>query len=298
MFAAWEVRVLAASAPERSVNLSQVAVRQSIVGYLFFPIVAAVVGLFIGAMDGILSHAFRRSLVCGLVGLAIGLGAGLLASVFADIVYALGRGLVARFEGDGEPGRAAFVVQMMVRGVAWSFAGAAVGLGQGVALRSKKLALNGLLGGMVGALIGGLLFDPIDLFVGGHTHHNAALSRAVGLGVVGAVTGMMIGLVELLAREAWLKMLTGPLAGKEFVLYKNPTLIGSSPKSDVYLFKDPEVEPTHAELRQEGEGHLLVDRSTPAGSFVNGRRVGRARLQSGDQIRIGKTVLNYTEKER
>ena len=66
----------------------------------------------------------------------------------------------------------------------------------------------------------------------------------------------------------------------------------------MYLFKDPEVEPTHAELRQEGEAYELVDRSTPAGTFVNGRRVARARLLSGDQIRIGKTVFNYTEKDR
>jgi len=296
--AAWEIKILAESGPQQEVNLSQVAMRDGLVGYLFFPIVAAMIGLFIGGMDGVLSRAFRRSLVCALVGLGIGLAAGLLASLFAEIVYALGRTLVHRFEGDAEPGAAAFIVQMMVRGLAWSFAGAAVGLGQGVALRSGKLALNGLLGGIVGALVGGLLFDPIDFFVSGHAHHSAALSRAVGLGVIGAVTGLMIGLVELLAREAWLKMLTGPIAGKEFVVYKNPTLIGSSPKSDVYLFKDPEVEPTHAELRQEGEAYELVDRSTPAGTFVNGRRVARARLLSGDQIRIGKTVFSYTEKDR
>ena len=298
LLAAWEIQVLGSGGPEQKVNVLHVSLQHMVASFLFFPIVAALVGLFIGATDGLLSRAFRRSVTCGLVGMGIGLSAGLLATVLAEVVYGLGRTLVARFEtGDGDPGGAAFVIQMMVRGVAWSLAGAAMGLGQGVALRSKKLTLNGLIGGTVGALLGGLLFDPIDLWVSGRELHSATLSRAVGLGVIGAVTGLMIGLVELLAREAWLKMLTGPIAGKEFILYKNPTLIGSSPKSDVYLFKDPEVEPTHAELRQEGESYVLIDRSTPAGTFVNGRRASRTRLRSGDQVRIGKTVFNYSEKD-
>src|SRR5260221_363585 len=83
------------------------------------------------------------------------------------------------------------------------------------ALRSKKLFMNGLIGGTVGGLIGGLLFDPINRMFSGDS---AALSRAIGFMVIGLVTGLMVGIVELIARDAWLKMLAGPLAGKEFVL--------------------------------------------------------------------------------
>ena len=295
---AFEVRVLGPGPPPPRQEIRGIVLRHELISYLFFAVVAALVGLFVGATDGVLSHALQRSMVCGLVGLAIGLALGLVSSVVAELVYAFTRHLVARFHTSaGDLSTVGFLIQMITRGIAWSLAGAAVGLGQGVALRSKKLALNGLVGGMVGALIGGLLFDPIDRLVHDSSFHSAALSRAVGLAVIGTVTGLMIGIVELLAREAWVKMLTGPLAGKEFVLYKNPTLIGSSPKSDIYLFKDAEVEPTHAELRTVGEGYELADRSTPSGTFLNGRRVTRQRLQSGDQVRIGKTVFNFTEKE-
>jgi hypothetical protein len=125
----------------------------------------------------------------------------------------------------------------------------------------------------------------------------AEVSRAVGFTVIGMCTGLMIGVVELLAREAWVKMLTGPLAGKEFVLYRNPTVFGSSPKADVYLFKDATVEATHALLHRVGEVYEIEDRATASGTFVNGRRVARRQLASGDQLRIGHTVLSFTVRE-
>jgi len=92
-------------------------------------------------------------------------------------------------------------------------------------------------------------------------------------------------------------MLAGPLAGKEFVLYKDPTSIGSSPKREIYLFKDPEVEPTHALIHRAGEGYEIEDQKSPSGTHVNGRKVSRQRLQNQDQIRVGQTVLLFTMKE-
>jgi len=296
---AYEVRVLGKATAPEMVEMKNLFLRNRLIASIVFPLIAALVGLFIGAADGLLSRALRRSAICGLVGLGIGLSAGLVATLFAELIYAVGQRFIDQMRTDtGALTTVGFLLQMVVRGLAWSMAGAAMGLGQGVALRSRRLALNGLLGGMVGALLGGLLFDPIDhLLHAGQFGAGAAASRAAGFMMIGAVTGLMIGIVELLARDAWLKMLTGPLAGKEFVLYKSPTLIGSSPKSDIYLFKDSEVDPTHAAIQTSGEGHELLDRDSRTGLFVNGRRVARKRLENGDQIRIGATVLNFTERE-
>ena len=130
---------------------------------------------------------------------------------------------------------------MTGRGLAWCLAGAAMGLGQGIALRSGRLLLYGLLGGLIGGLLGGLLFDPIDLLLLGSNKPGAALSRAIGVGVIGATVGAMIGIVELLARDAWLQMLEGPLAGKEFLIFKDLLYVGASPRSDIYLFNDKAV---------------------------------------------------------
>jgi hypothetical protein len=123
------------------------------------------------------------------------------------------------------------------------------------------------------------------------------VSRALGFTMIGLCTGLMIGVVELLAHEAWVKLLTGPLAGKEFVLYRNPTRAGSSPKSEIYLFKDPAVEPTHGLIHSVGEDWEIEDQHTASGTMVNGRRIRRHRLRHGDQVRLGKTVFAFHTKE-
>lgn len=269
---------------------------------LIFPIVSALTGLFIGAADGIVSRAYGRAIVSALIGLGLGFGAALLLLIPAGIVFALMMKMALDANSSPDPTKLstfAFLLLMSGRGLAWAIIGAAMGMGQGVALRSKKLFWNGVIGGVVGGLLGGILFDPINYVVGGGSFaETATSSRLVGFVVIGASVGLLIGLVELIAREAWLKMLAGPLAGKEFVIYRDPTSIGSSPKREIYLFKDPEVEQTHALIHRAGEGYEIEDQKTPAGTLVNGRKVsGRQRLKSQDQIRIGSTVLLFTMKE-
>jgi len=191
------------------------------------------------------------------------------------------------------------LILVVGRSLTWGVFGLAVGLGQGVALRSKTLLLNGLLGGMLGGLVGGALFDPISkLFGNTDLSGQAWVSRGVGFAVIGLSAGLMIGLVEHLARDAWLQMRAGPLAGKEFIIYKSPMTIGSSPKSEVYLFKDAAVEPRHAQIRRAGARHELLDLGGRAGTFVNGTRIQRQILHTGDRLTIGETVLEYVEVER
>lgn len=281
-------------------SVSRLIARSVVVGLAVFPIIAGLVGLFVGAADGILSRAWRRAALSGLTGLGVGLAVGLVTGLVAAVFYGAGTALVRHVDA-GEQGMSTggFLGQMMVRGLAWAVAGCAMGLGQGIALRSRKLLLNGLAGGVVGALLGGLLFDPIDFFLTdrGTAPRGAELPRAVGFVLIGASTGFMIGLVDLLAREAWVKMLTGPLAGKEFVLYRDPTTVGSSPKSDIYLFKDPDVEPCHAWIRTAGEGYEIEDRGSASGIRVNGVPVKHRRLGDRDQVAIGKTVFDFRMKE-
>ena len=59
-----------------------------------------------------------------------------------------------------------FLTQMSGRGIAWCLSGMAMGLGQGIALRSGRLLLYGLLGGAIGGLLGGLMFDHFGDFEG------------------------------------------------------------------------------------------------------------------------------------
>lgn len=273
--------------------------RSSIPWLLLFPTVAAGVGLLIGAAEGLVIRNFPRALLSASVGLGIGFVGGLIALFPAGIVFAITIQMVLGVGGvPGEnemPKGFALLLLIIGRGICWAIAAIPAGLGQGIALREKKVVWNGLLGAVLGGLLGGLLFDPIGLALKNNT--DASLSRAVGFSVIGVMVGLFIGLVEQWTKNAWLLMKAGPLAGKQFIIYRNPTVIGSSPKADIYIFKDAAIEPRHALLHNRGGRFEIEDCGTKDGTYVNGVPITRKTLQAGDQIVIGKTMFEFSLKE-
>lgn len=267
---------------------------------LMFPTVAAFVGLFLGAAEGIMCRNIPRAAISAGVGLLVGFIGGVVALIPTGIVFMAMTALAVSFwknpQPDAMPTGIALLIFMFGRSMAWSIISIPAGIGQGIALRERKVILNGLLGAVLGGLLGGLLFDPIS-FVLTTADGQALYSRAVGFGVIGISVGFFVGLVEQWTKSAWLLMRAGPLAGKQFVLYKNPTVLGSSPKADVYLFKDDAIEPRHALLHNRGGRFEIEDCNTPDGTYVNGSAVSSQMLKPGDQIRLGKTVLEFTMKE-
>lgn len=272
---------------------------QQAAGFLLFPTVAALAGLLIGAADGLVCRLWRRVLIAGLVGFFVGFVGCFVTSIIAGMIYMPLRALAenqANGQGAGGLGTLGLLIQVGGRGLAWTLAGMAMGLGQGIALRSGRLLLYGFLGGAIGGLLGGMLFDPIHLILVGEGAPSAHLSRLVGFGVIGLSIGLMIGIVELLARDAWLRMVQGPLSGKEFLVFKDQIQIGASPRSDIYLFNDPEVAERHAVIRAAADQYEIesVDRFRPV--LVNGRPVNHQRLRHGDEITLGRTVFVFQRR--
>ncbi|HXE54695.1 MAG TPA: FHA domain-containing protein [Tepidisphaeraceae bacterium] len=259
-----------------------------IASLLIFPMIAAFIGLFIGAADGIMCRLPRRIFLAGAVGLVFGFVGGFLSGILAEVIYAPLTRLAMH-----QSGTVGFGLQTAGRGLAWAMAGMAMGLGQGIALRSKRLLLYGFLGGLIGGLLGGMLFDPIDLLILGTDKPSSAISRWVGFAVIGATVGLMIGIVELLARDAWLQMTQGPLVGKEFLVFKDVMRLGSSPKSEIYLFNDPAVAAQHAVIRATGGIYDIENTCTESPVCVNGRPIQRARLRNGDRITLGRTAFLF-----
>ena len=270
-----------------------------IVNYLIFPTVAGMIGLFLGATEGLMCRNVRRAVISGLVGVGIGFGGGLVSIFAAEIVFLIMGQIALRFwknpRANAMPDGIALLIFMMGRGAAWALAAIPAGIGQGIALRERKVILNGLVGAVLGGLLGGLLFDPISIFF--NQTQRATISRAIGFTVIGLLVGFFVGLVEQWTKTAWLMMRAGPLAGKQFVLYRTPTILGSSPRADVYLFKDAAIEPRHAMIHNRGGRFEIEDCDTPDGTYVNGLPVRSHILQSGDQIVLGKTVLEFQLKD-
>ncbi len=268
---------------------------------LLFPTVAGAIGMFLGAAEGIMCRNAQRAAICAAVGLGVGFVGGLVSVIVAGFMFTITTSMALAFSRKqprpGElPTGVGFLFFMMGRASAWALAAVPAGIGQGIALREPKVLLNGLLGGVLGGLLGGMAFDPIyKIFVS--ADGEAWLSRGIGLTLIGLMVGLFVGMVEQWTKSAWLLMKAGPLAGKQFVLFRNPTVLGSAPKADVYLFKDGAIEPRHALIHDRGGRFEIEDMNTADGTYVNGVPVSKQILKSGDQIVLGKTVLEFALKE-
>ncbi len=273
---------------------------EDLAGMFLFPVAASAIGLFLGAAEGIICRNPLRATKCGAVGLGIGFVGGLVALAPAGAIFVMMAMLAVSVWDEPQPGAMptglALLVLMMGRAAAWSIAAIPAGIGQGIALRELKVIINGAVGAVLGGLVGGLLFDPISLVLISDDGQ-ATYSRAVGIGAIGLFVGLFVGLVEGWTKTAWLLMQKGPLAGKQFILYRDTTVLGSSPKADVYLFKDDAIEPRHAQITNRAGRFEIEDCNTPDGTYVNGIPISRTVLNDGDQIVLGKTVLEFSVKE-
>jgi signal transduction histidine kinase len=97
---------------------------------------------------------------------------------------------------------------------------------------------------------------------------------------------------------ASLYVIRGRDTGKNFALPKSPTdpdvIVGRDAACRI-KFKDSEVSRRHATIacNQAGQ-HVLTDLASSNGTFVNGNRHSKIRLQSGDHLQIGSTTMIYT----
>src|SRR5947209_7243277 len=133
--------------------------------------------------------------------------------------------------------------------------GAVMG-GEDVKAASKKL-LNGVYGGLLGGFVGGLPFTLI--------YSSTKLSDLVpharltiGLVLLGICIGLMIGLAQVILKQAWLRVEEGFRPGRELLLTKDETTIGRAESCDLGLFGDNTVQKLHARILLQNNRYLLV----------------------------------------
>ncbi len=83
--------------------------------------------------------------------------------------------------------------------------------------------------------------------------------------------------------------------GASHEVKQNRVVIGRSRDCDIQL-ADANVSRRHAELRQEGASYWIVDLGSTNGLEVNGQRVKRAKLRSGDTITLGSTEVTFSRE--
>jgi hypothetical protein len=275
--------------------------------FLLFPMTAALLACGLLLSEGITTRNWVRMIERTLLGSFLATLFAVLAFVPVGLIWQVSE-YIMTLEAESRSdvavvtvqdiGAVSFLVFAACRSAAWACLGAATGLGMNLVRSTRTQLRNSVIGGALGGAFGGLFFDPIDRFFGSSLFAEVAVSRGVGLIAVGLSIGLFVALVERLARDAWLRVRTGPLAGKSFILYKTPSIIGNAPQSDVYLYKDAEIDPSHAAIHRVGTTYEIEDLGTRTGTSVGGDKIRRRRLVSGDQIVVGSTILDFEERQK
>lgn len=86
-----------------------------------------------------------------------------------------------------------------------------------------------------------------------------------------------------------LEFLTGSLSGSRTILTNPAVRIGRAADCDVRFDEQlgREVSAHHAQLVQDGEDWVVIDTSSTNGTWVNGERVSKRRLETGDVLLLG-----------
>jgi hypothetical protein len=257
------------------------------------------VALSLGLLDAVWNLALRRVFAVSLrvlVVVLVGGAGGLLGGLVGQLLY-------------GATGWTEFKV------FSWALTGLLVGASLGVfdllasVVRGQdprdavRKVLKGVLGGLAGGLLGGALSVVLHRVWGdyfqGKVEDELWSPSAFGFVALGACIGLLIGLAQVILKEAWLRVEAGFRSGRELILARPEITLGRAETCDVGLFGDPGVDRLHARILHQGDDYVLLDNASAGGTFVNDERVEGARLlRSGDVIRLGRCVLRFSERRK
>ena len=271
---------------------------------LYGAIFGLILGLMLGVVEALSLDSLRQMWLALGTGAAIGIVGGALGAYWGQTAYAL---LAPREPDAGAGSPVAFFQRLFARAIGYAIIGAVVGAAQGASRRSGVIARQGAFGGFVGGALGGVVFQII-VNVMAEVPHVDVLSRLAALAATGALVGFFVGLVQNLFKQAWIRVVLGRNEGKEYLLAKPITTIGRSELSDIGLYGDPQIAPTHAviEALPAQKRHRLRHVADAPGqgrggpyppTVVNGQPVTAEQwLADGDTVQIGKRTLLFQEK--
>ena len=245
-------------------------------------IVGIVMGAVFGSAEGITSHVKSR--------IPVGLAAGaIMGAVGGALGFVAGQGFFwfaanSMLESPESLGRWGLLIS---RSVGWAVLGVAVGMAEGFRAASGRKIMIGALGGLIGGLVGGAVLEYSQVFLPGF-----AYARLAGLLAFGAFVGAAYALIEKRMSRGVLRVLNGPLKGKEFVVNQNRMRIGQSRRAEIRLNGYRQVADLHAQLRAKGQD-LTVRRREDNPVLVNDREVEEHTFKYEDILKVGSAKLYY-----
>jgi hypothetical protein len=246
-------------------------------------VTGGLMGAFLGAAEGITSRVKSRIPVGMLLGALVGFAGGAVGLLAGQAALWLIGTLVMQSYGNFQR-----VVLPLSHAIGWAVLGVFVGAGEGVRAGSWKKIGIGILGGLTGGLLGGCVLEYSRLLLPG-----MSVSRLIGFATLGLAIGGFYGLIERGMSFGILRILTGALKGKEFLLNQRRMRLGRSVRNEIALPSYEDLADRQAQIRiQKGEV-VLVNLEPRLPILVNEQKIEEKRLKLGDVIRIGSARLFY-----
>ena len=233
-------------------------------------------GLAMGLIlvSGMANAQWRRQLRRAVPGLAIGATGGAIGGLLGQLLYHVG----------------------IPQTLGWMIMGLGIGSAEGILDRSARKLRNGLIGGGLGGLVGGALFSWVA-----PTGPEVPM-RATGFVILGLSIGALIGLAQVVLKEAWLTVVDGFRPGRQVILGEGMTYLGRGDHLPLPLlgYAGRDLESEHARITRLPDGQYTIqDNQSRIGTVLNGRPLqGPAILADGDLIRLGSNILRFNHRHR
>ena len=99
--------------------------------------------------------------------------------------------------------------------------------------------------------------------------------------------------------EAWVGVEAGFRPGRDLIISRDRTVIGRAEGSDIALFGDTGVERQHALILLDQGHYYLEPMPDASGTYLNEDPItARTMLKTGDQIRVGRSLLRFNQRRR
>lgn len=251
-------------------------IRTYIISATYGTIVGMLIGASIGIAEGLMHRTLRHIAMNATLGIWLGAIGGCIGMLIAESLYS-----------------ALTMVKlgMGARALGWACFGAFVGSAQGVARQSLKGTINSLIGGAIGGMLGGLSFEVMSALLLGYSA-TSSLQRGIGFIIIGMLVGIFSALFEQLLAHATLKVISGRMEGREFVLDKPRLVLGRDERCDIPIYYDRDIAPKHALLEWDGNTYRVASISNASLLHCN-KPVKVAQLSHNDIITVGNTRLIY-----
>ena len=167
---------------------------------------------------------------------------------------------------------------------------------------NKKRLTNGAIGGFIGGAVGGYGFNMITKIIRGgyqteieaYGTYPGALGRFISMIFFGISIGIAIGLVKALRTKYWIEILSGGMAGKQFLFESNEITIGSLYTNDITLIKDPKIPDYACKINTQDSSAFLINDAELSFLEVDNMEVeNNQKLENGSIIVVGDTVLKF-----